>query len=177
MEKNRSKILMIIKYRYVVHCIWLSLFILVPFQVFSVKNELPVIRNFTKSDYQADGQNWSVAKDNEGIVYFANNKGLLEFDGVSWLLHPSPNGNIIRCVATDGHNRIYTSGYRELGYWERDQSGKLELHLINTCCRTIFHPQCRILGYYPRCRRKSLFPLIYPNLNLGEWSNYPDKPS
>ena len=181
MEKNRSKILMIIKYRYVVHCIWLLLFILVPFQVFSVKNELPVIRNFTKSDYQADGQNWSVAKDNEGIVYFANNKGLLEFDGVSWLLHPSPNGNIIRCVATDGHNRIYTSGYRELGYWERDQSGKLSYTSLTPVAEQYFIPNVEFWDIIPAADGKVYFHsftqiLIWENgaitpINLPKFSN------
>ena len=92
----------------------------------ALENENPVIKNFSKSDYNADNQNWSVAEDSEGTIYFANNKGLLEFDGISWKLYPSPNGNIIRCVAIGKNNRIYTSGYRELGYWERNKAGSLK---------------------------------------------------
>jgi len=92
--------------------------------------EDPVVKNFTKSDYRADNQNWSVAEDTQGIMYFANNKGLLEFDGISWNLYPSPNGNAIRCVAVDHDNRIYTSGYQELGYWERDKTNVLHYHSL-----------------------------------------------
>ena len=78
------------------------------------KDEDAVVKNFSKSDYRADNQNWSVAEDRKGNMLFANNKGLLEFDGISWNLYPSPKGNIIRCVAVDNQDRIYTSGYREL---------------------------------------------------------------
>jgi hypothetical protein len=85
----------------------------------------PVVINLTKSDYRADNQNWSVAESQEGNMFFANNKGLLEFDGISWNLYPSPNGNTIRCVAVDHNNRIFTSGYQELGYWERDKTNVL----------------------------------------------------
>ena len=87
--------------------------------------ENPVVKNFSKFDYNADNQNWSVAEDSEGNVFFANNKGLLEFNGISWKLYPSPKGNIIRSVAVDHTNRIYSSGYRELGYWKRNKSGTL----------------------------------------------------
>lgn len=90
------------------------------------ESENPVVKNFSKLDYNADNQNWSVAEDSVGNVYFANNKGLLEFNGISWKLYPSPKGDIIRCVAIGPNNRIYTSGYRELGYWERNQSGALK---------------------------------------------------
>jgi DNA-binding CsgD family transcriptional regulator/DNA-binding beta-propeller fold protein YncE len=78
------------------------------------------ILNFTKKEYQASSQNWSVCFDNNNIAYFGNNTGLLEFDGLTWQLHPSVNGSIIRTVATDHSSRIYSAGYRELGYWERD---------------------------------------------------------
>ena len=106
---------------------FIFLIVLLSFQsARALENENPVVKNFSKSDYSADNQNWSVAEDSEGIIYMANNKGLLEFDGISWKLYPSPNGNIIRCVAVDKNNRIYTSGFRELGYWERNTTGALK---------------------------------------------------
>ena len=94
-------------------------------QLRGAEYENPVVKNFSKADYKADNQNWSVAEDSVGNVYFANNKGLLEFNGISWKLYPSPKGNVIRCVAVGRNNRIYTSGYRELGYWDRQKSGTL----------------------------------------------------
>lgn len=109
----------------------------------------PVVRNFSKADYDADNQNWSVAEDNEGIIYFANNKGLLEFNGISWKLYPSPNGNIIRCVAIDKNNRIYTSGYRELGYWERNQAGSLKYVSLTPLAEKYFIPNIEFWSIIP----------------------------
>lgn len=85
-----------------------------------------VIRNFQKQEYRAESQNWSVAIDQSAFVYIANNSGLLEFDGVEWSFYPSPAGSVMRSVAVDGKNRIFTSGYRELGYWEKSSYGDLE---------------------------------------------------
>jgi hypothetical protein len=56
-------------------------------------------------------------QDNNQFLYFANNDGLLEFNGSSWKLYPSPNETIIRSVKAV--ERIYTGSYMEFGYWER----------------------------------------------------------
>lgn len=68
------------------------------------------LKNYTKQEYQAASQNWSVTQDGNGYMYFANNVGLLEFDGITWTLYPAPNGNIIRAVAADKDNRILPPG-------------------------------------------------------------------
>lgn len=88
------------------------------------------LKNFTKQEYKAASQNWSVTQDAKGYMYFANNIGLLEFDGITWTLYPSPDGTIIRTVAVDKNNRIFTAGYRELGFWERNDLGRLVYHSL-----------------------------------------------
>lgn len=88
------------------------------------------MKNYTKQEYEAANQNWSVTQDINGYLYFANNIGLLEFDGITWTLYPAPEGAIIRSVAVDKENRIFTAGYRELGYWERNTLGRLEYHSL-----------------------------------------------
>ncbi len=88
------------------------------------------LKNYTKQEYQAASQNWAVTQDMNGYLYFANNIGLLEFDGITWTLYPAPEGAIIRSVAVDKKNRIFTAGYRELGYWERNSLGRLEYHSL-----------------------------------------------
>ena len=84
------------------------------------------LKNYTKQEYQAASQNWSVTQDGNGYMYFANTIGLLEFDGITWTLYPAPDGTIIRTVAVDKNNVIFTAGYRELGYWKRNRQGRLE---------------------------------------------------
>ena len=97
------------------------------------------IHNFTKQTYKAENQNWSITEDNKSSIYAANNIGLLEFDGIDWTFYPSPNGTIIRSVAVGADNRIFTSGYRELGYWERDALGTLNYHSLNKNAESFFN--------------------------------------
>lgn len=89
------------------------------------------IEHFSKEEYHAQNQNWSVDVDEEGFVYFANNAGLLEFDGISWNFYASPSGTIMRAVTVSPDGKIFTSGYRELGYWTRDEFGILQYHSLN----------------------------------------------
>jgi len=96
------------------------------------------VHNFSRSEYHSENQNWSIDRDQDGFVFGANNVGLIEFDGVGWKYHPSPRGSVIRSVAVNGDNRIYTSGYREIGYWERDRFGKLEYTSLNNLAEPLF---------------------------------------
>lgn len=84
----------------------------------------PSITNFSKTDYNAGTQNWSIQQDNKGIIYFANNKGLLEFDGTNWQTFPLLNGTIARSVNFDKNGRIYFGGQNEVGYLESNENGK-----------------------------------------------------
>ncbi|HPH20182.1 MAG TPA: hypothetical protein PLE32_15435, partial [Haliscomenobacter sp.] len=85
----------------------------------------PLLINFSSAQYQADDQNWSITQDHRGIMYIGNTKGLLEYDGANWELHPLPNGQTARAVAADQKGRIYCGSYGEFGYWQRDLLGTL----------------------------------------------------
>jgi len=90
-----------------------------------------IIKNFSKGDYHAAYQNWDIVKGSDHFIYVANNSGLLEFDGISWNFYTSPEINNVRAVFYDeGTNRIYTSGYREMGYWVRDEFGILNYNSL-----------------------------------------------
>jgi hypothetical protein len=78
---------------------------------------VPYIQNYPKSLYGSGNQNWSVAKDKKGIMYFGNAEGLLAFDGKYWQLYQMPNRQIVRAVATDDKGNIYTGGFAEFGIW------------------------------------------------------------
>jgi ligand-binding sensor domain-containing protein/DNA-binding CsgD family transcriptional regulator len=87
--------------------------------------ELPPIIKYQSSVYAAGNQNWMIAQDNNHFMFFANNEGLLEFNGSNWILYPSPNETIIRSVKVID-DKIYTGCYMEFGYWKRENSGQLK---------------------------------------------------
>ncbi len=87
-------------------------------------NGIPYIANYTKIDYSAAGQNWSVSTSKEGNVYFANSKGLLCYNGNQWQLLPISEKKHVRsvmCNPLDG--RIYIGSFEEFGYFEKDIYG------------------------------------------------------
>jgi len=86
---------------------------------------VPSIRNFPKRDYKAGTQNWSIAQDQKGFMYFANNNGLLVFDGVMWQLYRMPNLSITRSVFVGENGTTYVGAYSELGKMVYGSNGKM----------------------------------------------------
>jgi DNA-binding CsgD family transcriptional regulator/ligand-binding sensor domain-containing protein len=100
----------------------LFVFLLFPFK--GITQELPPILKYNANNYQAGNQNWMISQDKNHFMFFANNDGLLEFNGSDWKLYPSPNETIIRSVKVIG-DRIYTGCFMEFGFWKRQQDGSL----------------------------------------------------
>ncbi|MEI6409617.1 MAG: two-component regulator propeller domain-containing protein [Bacteroidota bacterium] len=90
----------------------------------------PPVRNFNRSTYNGGTQTWDIVTDKQGRIFFANNEGLLEFDGAHWTKHPIANGTIVRSVYFDGHDRYYVGGQGELGYFSPNERGSLVFHSL-----------------------------------------------
>jgi len=101
---------------------------------------VPYVQNYTKVIYQSGNQNWSVTRDEHGIMYFGNSEGLLTFDGKYWQSYRMPNGLIVRAVAADGNGKIYSGGFGELGYWGNNKSGQLTYHSLNQLVPKKYQP-------------------------------------
>jgi len=95
----------------------------ISFLLFS--QEFPPIIKYSSSVYGAGNQSWMIAQDDQNYLYFANNEGLLEYNGTNWQLYPTPNETIMRSVKVIG-NKIYTGCYMNFGYWTRQTNGKLK---------------------------------------------------
>lgn len=90
------------------------------------------IKNYTKSDYLADYQNWSVSVGPDNFIYVANNSGLLVYDGESWDFYASKNienKHVVRVIKKTG--RICFAGYLETVYWQWDSLGDLHHNSLN----------------------------------------------
>lgn len=84
---------------------------------------VPDIHNYQKKDFRGGTQTWSIAQDQRGFMYFANNNGLITFDGNSWQTYRMPNSSIVRSVFIDKNDRIYVGAYNELGKLEVNEKG------------------------------------------------------
>nr|WP_315207787.1 triple tyrosine motif-containing protein [uncultured Flavobacterium sp.] len=97
--------------------------------------ELPPIVKYASTTYGAGNQNWMISQDQNHSVFFANNEGLLEFNGSNWELYPSPNETIVRSVKVIG-TKIYTGCYMEFGFWTRQANGKLKYTSLSKTIKT-----------------------------------------
>ena len=90
----------------------------------------PFIKNYSRLDYNAGQQNWMIGQAGDGRMYFANNEGLLEFDGLNWNLHRLPKGILARSLFVAADGKIYAGGFNEFGYFEPDSLGQLVYHSL-----------------------------------------------
>jgi AraC family transcriptional regulator, chitin signaling transcriptional activator len=92
---------------------------------FGYAQQLPPIVKYPSSVYNAGNQNWMISQDKNQFIFFANNDGLLEFNGANWSLYPSPNETILRSVKVVG-DKVFTGCYMEFGFWVRQANNKLK---------------------------------------------------
>ena len=89
-----------------------------------------------------------ISQDNHRFMYFANNEGLLEFNGSKWILNPSPNETIIRSVNFI-NDRIYTGAFMEFGYWQRAINGKLAYTSLSNSIKDKINDDEQFWGIFP----------------------------
>lgn len=98
----------------------------------------PVI-NYHHKEYSGASQNWAVTQDKRGIMYFANNVGVIEFDGNEWRLIPI-NGQIARCLDVDSEGRVWIGGQDEFGYLAADSTNSLVYFSLVNLISEIYQP-------------------------------------
>ena len=81
--------------------------------------DIPLHKHFDVGDYKGGIQSWSFDQDSSGILYVANNYGLLEFDGVKWTKYEG--------------NPVFSAG--ESGQWDDEYSVSVTVIKIDT----LFH--------------------------------------
>ena len=85
--------------------------------------DIPKITHFSRTDFEADAQFWTMTEDQDGIRYFGNNDGALVFDGKNWQKVKLPNNSSVRSLLTTDDNKVYAGGFNEIGVIEKDSLG------------------------------------------------------
>ena len=93
-------------------------------------NSCKYLKNYSPDDYQLrQPQNWCLIQDKQGIIYAANQAGLLQFDGVFWKSIGIDN-NVARSLTIDDSGTIYVGGRDEIGFLAPDEKGSLTYHSL-----------------------------------------------
>ncbi len=61
----------------------------------------------------------------DGLLHIAHSLGVHSYDGRRWQGWPSPNGLILRVLAHDGRDTLYTGGEESFGFLRADVAGNL----------------------------------------------------
>ena len=80
---------------------------------------MPEIEHFNRRQYGGATQNWQLSQSDDDLMYVANNRGLLEYDGVNWKRHVVTGTGALRSVKCI-NDRIYTGTHSDFGYFEYD---------------------------------------------------------
>lgn len=95
---------------------------------------VPGIQNYPRAVYNAGTQNWSIAQDRRGFIYYANNEGILRFDGIHWDLFRISQTSPVRSVYIDSHDQIFAGSYNDFGKLNHCPQGNMTFeslrHLI-----------------------------------------------
>lgn len=93
--------------------------------------KIPLKNYFNTEDYSGGIQNWQISQDSNGIIYVANNRGLLEFDGSKWNTHYVPETPRLRSVKVTTNDKIFVGGQGQIGFFEKEH-GQLRYNSLNT---------------------------------------------
>jgi serine phosphatase RsbU (regulator of sigma subunit)/ligand-binding sensor domain-containing protein len=95
------------------------------------KDGLPFVQVYTTDEYGAHEQNWAIVKDNKGVMYFANNFGILQYNGTDWNLSINPHSPYIRSLAADKKGIVYYGASNDFGMVLPDSLGRLKYFSIS----------------------------------------------
>lgn len=98
---------------------------------------IPFTTNYPNEIYQAGTQNWDIDQHPNGFMFFANNNGLLQFDGLNWELFPLNNKTIARSIHITKKGRIYVGGQGAFGFFEPNEQGQL---IFNSLSDLVLEP-------------------------------------
>ncbi|MEW5846734.1 MAG: SpoIIE family protein phosphatase [Bacteroidota bacterium] len=104
--------------------------------------------NFHHRQYNGHSQSWAITQDKRGMIYVANNIGVIEFDGFDWR-HISINNALARCLGTDSNGRVWVGGQDEVGYLAADSTNSLKFYSLTKLLPERFAKPGLIRQIYP----------------------------
>lgn len=103
----------------------LFIYFFAPFILISQNKGFPFSRYYSSQEYQGGIQNYAITQNKEGLIFIANNYGLLEHDGTTWRRYALPNGAKTRHVQIDQNGLVYVSGQGDFGVFMPNDVGQL----------------------------------------------------
>ena len=91
---------------------------------------IPFIKNYKAKEYKGKTQNYAIIEDDRGLIYVANGKGLLEYDGKEWRNIDLGITSAVISFAKDANGRIYIGCVNDFGYLSHQANGKISFNSL-----------------------------------------------
>jgi len=91
-------------------------------RLFSASGSL-IIQNYPPKTIRGNAQVFSITQDANGLMYFANQQGVLQYDGSNWQTIPTENNRIVNEVSTSKDGTILVGGDNIFGKLVSDDEG------------------------------------------------------
>jgi ligand-binding sensor domain-containing protein/DNA-binding CsgD family transcriptional regulator len=91
----------------------------------------PRVKNYDNSLIHAGTQTWMIDAAPSGLMYYANNEGVLEFDGLKWRKYPLPQKSVVRSIKAMSDGSVFAGGHNEMGYFKASDDGSLVYHSLH----------------------------------------------
>ena len=92
---------------------------------------LPLIRNYTATEYNGHNRNYDIEIGEDGTVFIANFEGLLYYDRVQWHTIHTHEINRATVVFRDSKNNVWVGGYNYVARVQSHPNGELYLQQIS----------------------------------------------
>lgn len=90
-----------------------------------------LIQNYTTKEYKGNAQMFGITQDSRGVIYFANQNGVLEYDGVTWrTITVGKDEKKVLTVETDENGNILVGAEGEFGILRPDSIGEMFFHSL-----------------------------------------------
>ncbi|HRX30364.1 MAG TPA: SpoIIE family protein phosphatase [Tenuifilaceae bacterium] len=139
----------------------------------SEMGRLPVV-NFHHRQYNGHSQSWGITQDKNGLIYIANNVGIIQYDGQEWR-HISINKALSRCVNADKYGNVWVGAQDELGFLAPDSTNSLSFNSLLSLVPEQYKPFGLVRQVYPTAEGVyfSTFDVLLrynPNKTFSAWT-------
>lgn len=83
------------------------------------------IENYSPKVYKSHPQNWAIAQDQQGVMYFGNKLGVLIYDGQNWDLVKTLNESTVRSLDVSPKGKVFVGADGDFGYIKANKRGML----------------------------------------------------
>jgi serine phosphatase RsbU (regulator of sigma subunit)/ligand-binding sensor domain-containing protein len=88
------------------------------------------VQNYLPKEYGANPQIFDIVQDGRGVMYFANQRGILEYDGVRWNTIKIGSVLEVNALAVDSSGRVWVGAIGDIGYLKPDAKGTMQFHSV-----------------------------------------------